>query len=96
MKAWHITTGGIVTEIEVQDSPGILGRVSREYFGDATLDLTKVVWQGRVRHMAVDDEGMLKSLPINRRATEAYWAASKPGTIHYLCGDAVIFERLLD
>ena len=96
MKAWLITPASVVTEIEVGDGDRVLVDLSREYFGGSCLALTKVEWRGELRHMAVDDEGLLKHLPLNRVASEAYWAACKRGTIHYLAGDAVIFERLLD
>lgn len=96
MKAWHITAEGVITEIEVSEEDRVLVELSKQYFGGSCLALTKVIWHGKPTHMAVDDDGLLKQLRFNRLATEAYWAACKPGTIHYLAGDAVIFERLLD
>lgn len=95
MLAWHITSGGVVTEIEVHDDERILSRISTEFFGDALLGLTKVIYLDKLRHMAIDDQGHAKELPLNEIATVAYLAACKPDTEWSIAGDAVIFEGIL-
>jgi hypothetical protein len=56
------------------------------------VDLTHVVFLGRRCHMAVDDEGALKDLPINDAATRLYHAACIPGTTWPIRGTAVVFD----
>lgn len=40
--------------------------------------------------MLVDDEGFLKGLPVNVKATELYHANCKPGATHQINGDVVV------
>lgn len=89
MKVWILIPGKPAEEIEIKGDPM---RAARDVI-NATMDFTQVRWQGKRRPMAVDDEGKLKSLPVNVEATRAYHANCKPGTIWPICGPAVIFER---
>ncbi len=95
MKAWLVEPGKEPIEIAVSGGPNILREVSKRYFGEATMDMTRVRYQGRTVHMAVDDEGHDKNLPYNGIATEAYLANCYPGTDHWIAGTAVIFSELL-
>lgn len=89
MKVWKLIPGQPVEEIEVKGDPM---RFAREVI-NATLDITKVRYQGKLRMMVVDDEGMCKSLPINDEATKAYHANCRPGTVWSIHGPAVILEH---
>lgn len=95
MQAWILKTDGTEESITVDYHGGILGDLSKKYFGGDTLDLTKVRFKGRLCHMAVDDEGHCKELPYNEAATKAYLANCYPGTQHFIAGDAVVFGGLL-
>lgn len=95
IKAWLVQPGGEPQDIDVEWTEGILTEVSKRYFGDTCLDLTKVQFRGRLCHMAVDDDGHCKRLPYNKVATEAYRANCHPGTTHTIVGPAVIFGGLL-
>jgi hypothetical protein len=94
IKAWFVPVDGEAQEISVPKSDNILSYVKDHYI-KAFCDMPKVRYNGKVCHMAVDDEGMLKDLPINKIATEAYWKACRPGTTHPVVGPAVIFDGLL-
>lgn len=89
MKVWKLIPGKPAEEIEVKGDPM---RVAREVI-NATMDITRVRYQGKLRPMAVDDEGMLKELPVNDEATKAYHANCRPSTVWQIHGPAVIFER---
>jgi hypothetical protein len=91
MKAWKVLPDQEPEEFEFAGSPndaasGVI---------NATLDFTKVRFRGKLRTMAVDDEGMVKHLPVNSIATTAYHANCKPGTVWAIHGPAVIFESVL-
>jgi hypothetical protein len=89
MKVWKLIPGEPVEELEVNGDPM---RFAREVI-NATMDVTRVRYLGKLRPMAVDDEGMCKELPVNEEATKAYHANCKPGTVWPICGPAVIFEH---
>lgn len=91
MKAWKVLPDQEPEEFEFTGSPGDAARKVI----NATLDFTKVRFKGKLRTMAVDDEGMCKGLPTNSIATEAYWANCVPGTVHQIHGPAVIFDGVL-
>jgi hypothetical protein len=93
--AWLVKPDGEPEAIDVNMGDDVLRDVSKRFFDGNTLDLTKVKFRGRLCSMAVDDEGMCKDLPVNKVATEAYWANCRPGTIHPICGPAVIFGGVL-
>jgi hypothetical protein len=95
IKAWLVLPDGEPQDIDVSMGDNVLFDVSQRYFAGVTLDLTRVKFRGRLCSMAVDDEGMCKNLPVNKVATEAYWANCRPGTTHPICGPAVIFGGLL-
>lgn len=59
-----------------------------------------VLHDGRYTDMFVDEEGLLKGLPRNEKATAIYranWLAQRPGTppeaIAFTVGTAVLFSR---
>lgn len=95
MQAWLVPVEGEPTSLTLEYSDDILSHLSKQYFGGASLDLTKVQYKGRVCHMAVDDEGHCKGLPHNSVATTAYHTNCHPGTVHGIAGPAVIFGGLL-
>jgi hypothetical protein len=89
MKIWKLIPGEPVVELEVK---GDAMKEARKVI-NATMDITRVRYEGKLRVMAVDDEGMCKSLPVNEEATKAYHANCRNGTTWPICGPAVIFER---
>lgn len=91
MKIWKILPGEQPVEIEVQ---GDAVKAASQII-NATMDFTKVRYEGKLRTMAVDDEGMCKNLPVNEAATKAYHANCYPGTVHQIHGPAVVFDRVL-
>ena len=93
-KAWFIPVDGAAQEIEVEASR-LTTEMRRQYFNDETIDFTRVRYLGRVRTMAVLDNGMIDGHPVNSIATEAYQANCKPGTLWAIHGPAVIFESIL-
>lgn len=93
--AWFVPIEGEPESITLDMGDNVLGEVSRRYFNGDTLDLTKVRYRGRLCHMAVDDEGIVKNLPSNVIATKAYLANCRPGTMARIAGPAVIFGGLL-
>lgn len=95
MKAWLVHPGHSPEEIEVDRTGGALGVVSDRYFGGATMDMTMGRYNGRLCHIAVDDDGHGKGLLRNEIATQAYLANCYPGTTHWIAGPAVIFDGLL-
>lgn len=95
LAAWLVKPDAEPESIELTLGDRVLGEVSRRFFDNATLDLTKVRFKGRLCHMAVDDEGLCKGLPYNRVATEAYLANCRPGTVYHIAGTAVIFGGML-
>ena len=59
--------------------------------GADTLDVVRLRHMGNPVHtMLVDDDGHLKDLPINQKATTLYHANCKPGTTWPIRGDVVI------
>lgn len=95
MKAWLVTPDADPVEIAVTGGPNTLTDVSRAYFDGAAMDMTRVRYEGRLVHMAVDDDGHYKGLEFNKIATDAYRANCYPGTAHWIAGPAVIFSELL-
>ncbi|HSX77257.1 MAG TPA: DUF3846 domain-containing protein [Candidatus Saccharimonadia bacterium] len=95
IKAWLVQPDGEPQDIDVEMGDNVLRNVSMQFFEGNILDLTKVKFRGRLCSMVVDDEGMRKELPVNKVATEAYWANCRPGTTHPICGPAVIFGGVL-
>lgn len=89
MKVWKLIPGQPAEEIEVKGDPM---RFARDVIKD-TMDIKRVRYQGKIRTMVVDDEGICKNLPINDEATKAYHANCRPGTVWSIHGPAVIFER---
>lgn len=91
MKLWKILPGAKPELIECSgDHVKLAGEII-----NATMDFTKVRYEGKLRTMAVDDEGMCKNLPVNEIATKAYLANCYEGTVWSIHGPAVIFEGLL-
>jgi hypothetical protein len=95
MQAWLIQPDGKEERLSIEYHDGILGELSKKYFDDSTLDLTRVRYKGRLCHMAVDDDGHCKGLPANEAATKLYLANCYPGTTHYIVGPVVVFGGLL-
>jgi hypothetical protein len=93
IKAWIIPTQGEIITEELPANAAL--ERARKIIGDWT-DLTKVKWNGKLCHMAVDDMGYHKRLPVNHIATRAYWDNCIPGTTHPIVGTAVIFDGMLD
>lgn len=56
--------------------------------GADTLDTVNLRQGGRV--MFVDDAGHEKALPYNAEATRLYHSICKPGTTHFIAGDAIV------
>lgn len=95
-KAWLVLPGAEPKEVTVELSENILAIISKRYFDGVTLDMPRVRFHDRVCHMAVDDEGLIKGLPLNEVATQAYLANCHPGTEDaWIAGPAVIFDGLL-
>lgn len=68
----------------------------------AHLEHVTVMHDGKRRDMFVDDEGLLKRLPRNDRATAIYrsnWISRHPGvdpeTLNWIAGPAILFERII-
>ncbi len=77
------------TETELQ-GPHAIQDVQAMIGADA-LDMTTLRHMGEPLHvMLVDDEGALKDLPVNTKATALYHANCVPGTTWKIHGDAVI------
>lgn len=95
IQALFVPVDGEPESVTFDLNDNILAQVSEKYFAGETLDLTKVRYQGRLCHMAVDDEGICKGLPSNVTATKAYLANCHPGTMARIAGPAVIFGGLL-
>lgn len=77
------------TEVELV-GPHAMGDLL-QMIGAETFDTVWMRHMGLPLHvMLVDDEGRLKGLPANVKATELYHANCKPGTTHQICGDVVI------
>lgn len=94
--AWILRVDGTQEEIQVNYlDDNLYADVRRKYFNGETLDFTKVIFKGRLCHMAVDDGGHKKGLPYNEAATVAYRANCIPGTTHFMVGDVVVFDGLL-
>ena len=95
IQAWFVPVDGEPESVTFDMKDNIMRQASDRYFKGVTLDMTKVRYKGRLCHMVVDDEGMVKGLPRNSIATAAYHANCRPGTVHGIHGDAVIFGGLL-
>jgi hypothetical protein len=58
----------------------------RPILGGGWIEHVNVLFGGRHCHMFVDDEGVLKRLPFNGRATRVYWNATlsrhEPGLVY--------------
>lgn len=71
------------------------------YFGRAYTECVTILGtDGKYTHMFVDEDGHLKGLPRNEKATEHYrrnWLTQHPNTdlekLHFIVGTAVIFDR---
>lgn len=62
-----------------------------QLIGAETFDTVAMRHMGAPLHiMLVDDEGFLKGLPVNVKATELYHANCKPGATHQINGDVVV------
>lgn len=53
------------------------------------LERVAVLWAGKPTDMFVDEEGLLKHQPFNRKATEIYWA-------HAMAQKKLTFQDLLE
>ena len=72
------------------------GRVSAEELRKIVggyLDLTTCLYQGKPCMMVVNDDGHPLGLPYNRRATELYLTACRPGTDYHIVGDVAVLLR---
>jgi hypothetical protein len=90
VKIWKVLPGEKPEQIEVSNPV----EAARQIIA-ASMDFTKVRYLGKLRTMAVDDEGMCKNLPVNDVATKAYLANCYEGTLWSIHGPAVIFEGVL-
>lgn len=52
--------------------------------------LDTVMLRDRKHVMVVDDNGLDKGLPVNKRATELYHEVCRPGTTHQIVGDVAV------
>lgn len=76
-------------------SKEIPGPMSIEYLRNLikadTLDTVTLRHMGHPTHvMLLDDAGHEKHSPINKEASELYWANCRPGTTHPIRGDVVV------
>lgn len=61
------------------------------------VELTTCMYQDKRLPLVVNEDGHSLGLPYNRKATELYLNACKPGTTHHIVGDvAVLLNWTLD
>lgn len=58
---------------------------------DGWLEHVTVLYEGQRRDMLVDEEGLLKHLPVNEVATKIYWTASGARSGSPIVGTAILF-----
>jgi hypothetical protein len=92
VKCWVIEVSGKTHEHEVS-SEGSL-KFAKEVIKDWPT-LTRVEWRGKLRHMAVADNGYAMGMLPNDLATMAYLKACRPGVHYVIVGTVVIFEEQL-
>ena len=63
---------------------------ARELIGADTLDGFSL---RDGRYMLLDDAGHARGLLFNKAATELYHSICKPGTTHFIVGDAVVIAE---
>ena len=77
---------------DLPQDPGFhaLDRIIRPLIDGANLERVCVLYHGQVTDMFVDDEGLLKGLPINEKASAIYNPRS---FVPAIFGPAVLFLR---
>lgn len=95
---------GAVKEVTIDwpSEPGfdVINKLVKPLIGGGNIEHVSVLHDGKRRDMFVDDEGQLKGLPRNDRATAIYrtnWLTRNPGTdpesMPCIAGTAVLFTR---
>ena len=93
--------------MDLKEDPGydVLARIVRPWLDNAWLEHVSVLHDGKQKDMFVDEEGLLKGLPYNKKATEIYhtmyrtqWptdyaAAVQAGQLSPIVGIAILFHR---
>lgn len=91
-------TGGV----EWPTEPGFdaINKLVQPLIGGGHIEHVSVLHDGKRRDMFVDEEGRLKGLPRNERATAIYrtaWLSHNPGRdaddLPHIAGPAVLFTR---
>lgn len=70
---WIGTDGGY----GIEDSNAVPDTEAMRKFVGGYLEFVHVFHNGSMHYMIVNDEGRLKGLPVNKPATEIYFAASR-------------------
>lgn len=73
---------------QLQAAPGIAQ--CKQLIGAATLDGFSL---RDGRYMVVDDNGHASGRPRNEAATAMYLSICRPGTSHFIAGDAVVIDE---
>lgn len=76
-------------DIEAIDGPMTITQIEQR-LGAAGLDTVNLRDRRWGRMMLVDDQGMLKRLPVNHLATAYYHSVCRPGTTHQIRGPVIV------
>lgn len=88
--------------VEWPAEPGFdaINALVKPLIGGGHIEHVSVLHDGKRRDMFVDEEGLLKGMPRNERATAIYraaWLSRNPGKdaeeISHIAGPAVLFTR---
>lgn len=72
-----IQPNGEETVTEIEHRPTL--DQMRDLIGGGYVELVRVLWEDKPTQMFVDEEGLIKALPYNARATEIYMNATRQG-----------------
>lgn len=89
-----------VARLPIRPTYDEIAKVVGPHFSNAHFEHVSVLWDGKPLDMFVDEEGQLKHLPLNLRATKIYrnnWMQSHPAadpeSLPTVVGLALLFSR---
>ena len=81
-----IKTDGTITETKPKNGTDFSLEELRAAIGGGYIEVIRTVDDGRI--MVLDEEGKLKKLPVNPKATALY-----PNLADFICGDVLVCKR---